>query len=171
MPALNLTKEQEHWLANVAWKKFTLTQISKELKVSHSFVSQYYSSRGIECTTSRDLITQQVFKIAETREELHHYEIAKELKCSPQMVKQILEMYDIKGVAKKVSLAEAAEIETKKEINKLKKNLFQEYKNKLNKVKKSRIAFTVYNQTGSDMLDDLRGIKTTGREDKYCTNV
>lgn len=158
--------EKEYILNN--WKKFTTSQLALNLTsatrtVYPSEVHTFLTKRGIEPVTKRDLVTKQVIELYGNGMTTPSA-IGSELKISAQLAKDIIEEYGL--TIKGIKVGPRAKANSAKDASEIKQKLLnlENKKKRSAEIKASRASFTVYNQTGSPILDELRNIKTTERE-------
>lgn len=153
-----LTKDQIEFLLK-AWKTMTLTQISEAIgDDSTSRVNTFYNKRGISPMTMRELIANELFKIRDSGALFNSInEIAKYLKTDSTMIKRAMDEYGI-------------EIKTAPEINIIKEKILNDFDNSIIESKENRSKFSVYTQSGSELIDEVRGVKTTKREKTLVSN-
>lgn len=162
-----MTEQQKQYVLT-HWKTKTITQMAVELNspkavVRPADVHTFLTKNNIQPITKRDLITKEVIEIFEGNGNKQVATIAANLKVSKQLVTEIIE--DL-GFASSKSMPEEPKQKPLSADEMLKRHdaMMAKRKARTAEIKAARAAFTVYNQTGSPLLDELRNIKTTERE-------
>lgn len=175
MPRIVLTDEQKHWLLTVGWKKHTLSQLAAQLKITPSSISELLKANNIEPMTKRDFIAEGILEIYNKGGILEVKSLSITLGCSQQLVKEIIEDFHLSYTTPAKAAAEKRAIESSKltedQILKLRLAKLKEREKRSAEIKAARAGFTFYNQTGSPLLDEIRGIKTTKRENTLLTST
>lgn len=151
------------------WKTKTTTQLAVELNTAQAIVRPadvhaLLTKNNIQPITKRDLITKEVVKIFESGGNKQITAIAAALKVSKQLITEIME--DLGFATGKSKMPDEPKQTPLSADEMLKRHdaIMAKRKARSAEIKAARAAFTVYNQTGSPLLDELRNIKTTERE-------
>lgn len=154
-------KEKDKELILKLWKNHTVADLQRLVPyANHHSISKFLLSNGIEPITKRDLITK---KVLELHEDTSITDMVTIIGCSLVIIKEIMEEYQLTPKSKKEKDKEDAQIRAtgSKRITayELKKLAFKDYIANINENRPK----AVYNQSGSDLTDSLRGIQTTVR--------
>lgn len=164
----NITPEEEKWLLSVGWKKHTLTQLADMLDCSPTPIKRILEKYDLTAMTKRELIAAEILKKYGTEIPLNVHELAVEFNISDVLMKCIIDDYGI-VLTEKPTISVSRTIKLIKPIKKeddytdswLEK--LKQRDDRIKKIKEARSAFTYYTQTGTDLTDSLRGIRTTKR--------
>lgn len=153
-----------------AWKQMTITQISVETKVPLSTLSVWFKRKGIEPTTQRDLVAKEIILMHAAGIILKYRPIAEQLNCSQDLVKSIIKEYGLlddapmkRGPAKKP-------VVPNNKTEQFQADALRAYDKHIKETKERRAKFAVYDQYGSELLDELRNIQTSKREQTLASN-
>ena len=168
-----LEEHKKYILEN--WKKNTSTMLAEQLTTEERFVrpqdvQNFLVKNGISPITKRDLVTKDVIDVC-GKGITEVKAIATMLKVSEWLVKEIVDengliVHKGKTGPKTKEENSAADLLAKKKIDVMIKK-----QERSKEIKASRASFTFYNQTGSQILDELREIKTTKRENTLLSNT
>lgn len=156
---LRFNKQQEEWLLQVACKTLTLSEIALELKLSVSTVFNFFKRHNVKCITDRDRIAQKIIAMNEAHELINITDLSLHFNCSEYLIEKILLEHGIKENSIYVPPNKKKKIEEEEFLE----ELIKTHDSDIQAIKNRRAAYAVYNQTGSDAVDELRKIKTTKR--------
>jgi hypothetical protein len=170
-----MTEKQKQYVMD-NWKLKTATVIAKELTtadniVRTSDVHAYLTRNDITPITKRDLISGKLVELYNNGI-IQVAALSRELKVSQQLVKDITDELGL-NIQKNRKRGPIAKDDLS-EMDDLSKSMMKQLKERearIKEIRSNRASYTVYNQTGSPILDDLRNIKTTKRESTLLSNT
>ena len=159
----------QEFLLKVAWKKMTLNQIAIHTGINISTLKTLYTRHDIEPVKKRDLVASKLIDLYNTATEPlgSNREIALLLDCSEVLVKEIIRDYNLKIKIRKYKTGTQEPVSDREVKIKAAKKRDQE----IIDTAAMRTKFAVYTQSGSELLDSVRQINTTGRPKTLLTNA
>jgi len=164
-----IPQDKKNWLLNTAWKKLTIKQIAAESNINVSLISKFYKENNIEPVKRRDVIASGLIDLINTgnHECKSVSDLALIFNCSTTLIKGIIDEYKLQFNIRKYKNGS-------EKISNINENRLQAAKARdehILNMRKERANHAVYTQSGSQLIDDCRGLKTTLRLKTYLTNA
>lgn len=159
MSATKLTNEQIKWLITIGWKKKTVNQLAEELKVERFLVAYIFKKHKIEPISNVDILATRLIDLCNDGHPYNVMMLAEKLDTTTFLISEAIDEY---GLFHGQTLKKGAKLKPKAPVLTLEEKIA---------AKKASKPPAVYSQSGSDLLDELRGIKTTNRESTLLTSI
>lgn len=171
-----MTNETKQWLLQTGWKHYTLTQLAQKTGETTTIITTLFKANDIKPITHRDIVTGKLLDIYKSPECKSIDDAAILCGCSVRLITEINDEWQL-GIPTKMEYKKRlAELEGEQQGKKKQQRLPDEVRGYVNALlraqsgEKIERAAGIYTQSGSEILDTLRGIKTTGRPNTLLTN-
>lgn len=170
-----MTNETKQWLLATGWKHFTLTQLSEKTNETTTTLIALFKQHDIKPMTHRDIVTSKLLDVYNSPECKCVDDAAILCGCSTKLITEINEEWQL-GIPSKMEYKkqQQAQLEKIKNLKTQPIPLTSDVRQAINNIigNDNRIerAAGVYTQSGSEILDNLRGVQTTNRPETLLTN-